>query len=195
MPILGPAWTSLVAAQMAAQGMVGPSVPDLALAVGNGSAGHVVGKSFTTTDSGIVAGTGAGTGVGVVVAGPAIASAIYGYASGYGWNGPNLMNLCTAIGNACSIEMLSALLTSTHTPIFVGTGIVVPASIGVAGPAWGAAIQAAFAFTGPQWPNLCQAIGKGCADIIHATAIATVTITGAGFPGVPGAGVGSGVIS
>lgn len=195
MPIIGSTWTGLVSAQMATQGMVGPNVPDFATAVGSGSASHVVGASFGTSDIGVVAGTGVGIGVGIVVAGPAIASAIYGYASGYGWSGPNLMNLCTAVGNACSIALLSALLSSTHSPIFSGTGTVISVSIGVIGGTWGGAIQSAFPFTGPQWANMCQAIGKGCADVIHASAVAIVSITGVGAPGTPGVGSGIGAIT
>ena len=109
------------------------------------------------------------------------------------------MEISDCVGIAAVSELGLALLTSTHTPVVIGNGIITPGSIAVIGPAWGAAIDTVGAgkgFVGTQWPNLAQAMGQGQATHVLAVGTGAVVISGTpiGLP-VPGSGAGIGVVT
>lgn len=196
--ISGGTWSAKVSSEMASAGMIGPDVGLFSNAVGIGSASHVAGKAFTTTDTGTTPGIGTGVGTGITgLVGTAIGSAIFGAASAlFGGSGPDLLKICNAIGAACVQELALATLSSNHNPVYVGSGIVDIGSIAVAAGAWGSSIQSSVAFTGGQWANFASAMGTGCAGQVMSSGTGTVTITGSPTgPPVPGGGTGSGTIS
>lgn len=196
MPLVSAAWSTQLYGILQGMGFMGSKLLDFTDAVAQGSVGHVVGKAFVTVDTGTVPGTGAGVGVGLSGFSP-ISSAIYAFAvASFGQAGSKLQDLCDAIGQAHNAQLALAALVSTHSPVFVGSGTVVPGSIPVVGTGWGSQVQAAApGFVGSQWANFAQAIGKGCAAG-YPTATGTVVISGSpsGVP-VPGAGSGAGTIS
>lgn len=201
--IVGATWSATLAGLLSGIGFIGTRLMDFTDAVGNGAESHVVGKPFTTTDTGQVPGIGVGTGTGVVGMNSAAMSAgIFSQAVGFfGQSGSRLMDLCDQIAAANLTEMAKALLSSNHTPVFSGAGVVDVGSVGVVGPDWGNAIEsAAPSFIGSQWGNFAQALGGGQANEILASGTGNVaisgTFTGSTPPGpVPGAGTGSGTIS
>ena len=203
MPIVGSAWSSQLYGTLSGMSMNGSRLHDFTDAVGNGSQSHVVGKSFDTIDTGLTIGSGSGTGIGITAIPPSlVASQIYSTAvAAFGQAGSRLNDICQAIASTLVSQMALATLTSTHTPVFLGSGIVTPGSIPVVGSGWGSAIQSASSFAGSRWPDFSHAIGVGCAAGFD-TATGMVTITGAwsGAPplppgGTPGAGTGSGTLS
>ena len=196
--ISGSNWSTTLLASLGGKGFVGTRLSDFTDAVGNGGQSHVVGKPFTTTDVGTVPGTGAGTGTGIVgMVAAAISSLIFAAASAsFGQFGTRLMDVTDSIADACLSEMALATLTSTHSPVFAGTGTVDVGSIPVVAAGWGTAIFAAApSFLGTQWNNFAQALGEQATNVLAA---GTGTVTIAGSPsGDPsgGAGTGVGVIS
>jgi len=201
MPIVGSAWSTELLGTLSANGFVGSELNNFTDAIGSGSAGHVVGQTFTTTDVGTVPGAGVGVGVGIIgVDAIYISNQIYSYSvASFGQAGSKLKDVCDALGSACSNQMALATLASTHNPVFAGTGIVDIGSISVVGSDWGSLIQSfgsGSGFIGGSWPDWAEAIGKGQAEGVIQDGTGNVVITGApsGIP-VPGAGTGTGVIS
>ena len=203
----GAAWSSALFGDMSGKGFGGSRLMDFTDAVGPGSQTHVVGKPFTTTDAGLIPGAGPspGTGTGITaLVGATISTLVFGLAVGlFGQAGAWLMDLTDSIGDTCEAQMLTALLTSTHSPVFSGAGVVDVGSVGVIPAGWGSDIDAAgsgLGFVGVHWPDLANAIGMGCGQHVIAAGTGNVTISGS-FGGstppgpVPGAGVGAGVIS
>lgn len=191
-------WNTALLAQMSSHGWTGINLPVLSNAIAVGSVTGLVGTTFSTTDTGVVIGTGTGTGVGITgVSVSTLASTIFALASAsFGNSGINLLTLCTDIATVCVSQLATATLTSAHSPVFAGTGTVTVGTVNVIGSNIETPMLAAApAFTGINWPQLVSAISTGMETIIKASGTGTVTITGAGFPGVPGAGTGSGVLS
>jgi hypothetical protein len=204
MPLITSAWSGLLLTQFSGIEFSGPKLPDFCNAIASGSTQHLIGRKFDTIDAGLTIGAGPspGTGIGVIGIVSSIVSAkIYDTAkSAFGQAGPKLMDTCDVIASVLVTQMSLATLTSTHTPVFLGSGTVTPGSINVDGGAWGSAIQnAAPDFQGSMWPAFANAIGVGCAEGFK-TATGQVVIAGSwsGLPvpsPVPGAGSGSGNIS
>lgn len=188
---------------------------DFASAIGNGSAVHVVGKPFTTTDTGFLSsttGTGLGTGI-TLVSASSIANAMFAELNGvFGQSGPDLQNFCDAVGAACATLMGQATLTSTPHPappyfIYSGSGAVDVGSVGVVAAPWATSIQSlGTVFLGTAWPQICTAIGNACTNNIKSVGTGSVTITGSysqppPIPptppnsSTPGSGTGTGTIS
>ncbi len=205
MALSGAAWSSALFASLQGKGFTGSRLMDFTDAVGIGSVNHVVGKTFTTTDTGLVPGIGTGTGVGVTgLSSAAISSAVFSLAVGFfGQAGARLQDICDSIGDICVAQMALATLTSNHTPVFSGSGVVDVGSISVVPSGWAGSVNSEGAgngFIGSQWPNFATAIGQGQASQVIATGTGNVTIsgtfTGSTPPGpVPGSGSGAGVIS
>lgn len=207
MPLVGAAWSTDLYGRLSALGMVGSKLMDFTDAVGKGSANHVIGKPFATVDTGLTIGPGVGSGVGLMgFVAPAIATSIFGLAVvAFGGSGTKLQDVCDAIGQSCVAQMALATLSSTHTPVFLGSGIVTPGSVAVVPAAWGSSIDSegsGVGFVGTKWPDFASAIGTGQGTHVLASATGTVTITGvwSGLPplppgGTPGAGSGTGTIS
>lgn len=200
MALDGSRWSGTLFAALQAKGFMGSRLQDFTDAVGKGSVTHVVGKSFTTLDVGTVPGNGVGTGVGIIGFAPSqISSLIFSFCQGAGFTGSRLRDVCDAVGQAASVEMALASLSSIDAPVFLGVGNIVPGSIGVDGGGWGSSIQSVGSgenFIGSKWPDFAQALGKGQALPVQSTGTGILAITGSpsGVP-VPGTGNGSGTIS
>lgn len=199
--ILGTNWSATALSCLQGRGFVGSKLVDFTDALGIGGQNHVVGKPFTTTDTGTITGPGIGVGVGILgLIGATISTLVFGLATGsFGQSGSKLMDICDCVGIAAVSELGLAVLSSTHTPVVIGTGIIVPGSIAVIGSAWGSAIDTVGSgkgFIGSQWPNFAQAMGQGQATHILAVGTGSVVISGTpiGSP-VPGSGVGVGAVS
>lgn len=200
MPLLGPNMTAAIISALTAKGFVGTGMPLMAQAIGNGSVASIVGKAFATTDVGTGNGPGAGSGLGIT---GVVSSAVKGFiqteALSQGLTPTSkATDVYGAVADGLVAELANATLTSTHTPVAVGTGTINPGSIPVSGSEWGGNIKTAgiaLGMGGSKWPNFAQAIGGGGADGF-ATASGSVTIVGSpiGTP-TPATGSGSGLIS
>lgn len=181
-------------------GLLGDNFPDYCDAVGNGAVDSVVGAAFTTTDVGSTPNPGVGSGTGLlnIVAATISAALVAGMAAAFGSAGIDLPSLCLATATGFADETLLATLSSTHTPVYVGSGIVDIGSIMVPGGVIGAAINAngvGMGFIGANWADVADVIGIEFSNAL-ALASGVVVITGAPPPTpTPGAGTGSGTLS
>lgn len=196
----GVQWSNTLFSGLSSYGFTGSQLRNFTDAVGNGSALSVIGKPFTTLDTGTIPGVGSGTGVGITgFTGGQVSSLIFSLATGFGFLGSKLMDICDACGQAESTSLALATLTSVDSPVYLGTGVIVLGSILVIGPAWAAEIQSlgtAENFIGSKWPDFSSAIGNGQALPVQLTGTGTLVITGSptGLP-IPGSGSGVGTIS
>lgn len=198
--MLGAHMTGTIIGTMTAAGLIGTSVPSFAMAVGDGSITPIIGAPFTTTDIGTVPGAGVGTGVGLT--GPVdslIAQAIFvGLVSKFGSAGDSLLDITDSVAGAFVAELALATLTSTHTPVFAGSGTIVVGSISVPASAIADMIEqsgVASGFLGDSWPDIAEVVGQ---EFSSGLALATGSVVIAGAPTgtpAPGAGTGSGSIS
>jgi len=193
-------WNSNLLAQFATIAFVGTSVPELTSALSKGFTDHIVGKSFSTTDNGTIGtiGGGNGLGVGLTVSASVISSGILASLQAKGFSGTQLIPMCQAIGNACSITLLTATFTSTHT-LISGTGTVTASSIAVVANAMSQEIQNnTVILEGDKFADLCDGVAEGLVNAIKNTGVASVTITPVtpgDIPVSPGTGTGVGAIS
>lgn len=183
-------------------GFSGDNLTDYCDAIGIGSIdNHLVGLAFTTEDEGTTPGAGVGTGTGLSgLDETALANALFqAHVSAFGQAGDDLQDLCDQLAAALISEIALATLSSTHTPVFSGTGEVVPGSIPVDPTAWGSAIEsegAGFGFVGDNWPDAAESVASEYAAAM-ANATGTVDITGSPSSSStsPGTGTGSGTLS
>lgn len=189
---------SLIQANLAGYGANGSNLGVFCTAVATGIVMSVVGKTFTTIDVGTVPGVGTGTGIGITgLSSSIMKSTALGLMSSQGENAPNLMQ---AITDAVVAHLsTAATLSSVHTPVFLGTGTIVPGSIAVIPAEMSSNIDSQLQANGAQGENrtqLATAIGTGVAMNILSLGSGIVVITGSptGIP-VPGAGSGTGTIS
>lgn len=207
MALSGSALSGLIQANLSSKGFTGTQLVPFCNALGNGIVDGTTGLlMFTTADTGTIPGTGSGTGTGVLGLSNANISSI-AYTTGQGFwssfqnNGPGIkwQDLCDAVADAVVTHFSSAAtLTSTHSPVFAGTGMVTAYS-GVSVPVMKGTIVAA---SPPSWaahrmPELAEAIATGVVtELLSHSPASTVAISGSpsGTP-VPGAGSGSGVVT
>jgi hypothetical protein len=193
---------SLIQANLAAQGAVGSNLSKFCNAIGKGVVESIVGKAFTTADVGLIPGIGVGTGTGIQGLSSAIMkSTALSLMSSRGVNADKMMQ---AIMDAVVTHLSSAAtLSSTHAPVFSGSGTVVPGSIAVVAAQMSSNIDSelsAQGAVGVNKTNLATAIGTGIANNILSSGTGTVAISGS-FTGptppgpIPGAGSGAGTIS
>lgn len=162
--------------------------------------------SFNTSDSGTIPGDGIGAGVGIIgMSDSSMSSVMYstgqGFWSSFQNNGPGVewQNFCDVVSEAIVLHFTTnATLTSTHNPVFAGTGTVVSYS-GLAIPDMTSAIvaQAPASWASARFPELAEAVATGVITEILGHAPADfVVISGSpsGAP-VPGAGSGTGVVT
>ena len=198
MPLSGSNFSSVLFGLMAARGNVGPDLQNFCDAVGDGTINASLGAPFATADTGSTPGAGVGSGVGITLSPGSIAPVIESTATGlFGGAGSELPLLAADIETACIAEFALATLTSTHGPVYIGSGSIVGGLPSINAALLSPSILAAGVskgFIGVDWANFALAIATGEGTPMP-TAVGTVTITGAGGPPVPGAGVGSGVIS
>lgn len=195
-----PSWSSTLQNLLKGFGFAGPDLQKFTDVIAEGSVNTLVGTSFATVDTGTISGTNApGSGLGLFGVPPGIPSSIIIAESTakFGGAGPELGTTALAIELTLIQELTKVTLTSQHTPVHIGAGVVVPGSIPVVGQVWGANITQAGAqkgFAGPQWPTFASVIGNACA-IGMQTATGTVVINGPGSSSGAGAGSGSGKLS
>lgn len=200
MALSGSSLSSSLFASVSARGTPTTELKKLTDAIGNGIVLSLVGKSFVTTDVGTTPGAGKGSGTGLIVVPGSIAPLIVTNAvAAFGGSGPDLPLLALDIETATIQTLLSASLTSTHTPVFTGSGIINPGSIPVSPNEIGGNIKTqgiSQGLVGPDFPGLADAIGTAVATAL-ALASGSILITPVtpGAPTVPGVGVGQGIIS
>lgn len=198
--VSGSFWSSTLYASLSSFGFIGSQLQNFTNIVGNGSALSVIGTPFTTVDVGTVPGVGSGTGIGVIgFTGGQVSTEIFSLATGFGFLGSKLFDVCDACGQAESAALALATLTSVDSPVYLGVGTITPGSILVVGPAWAAEIQSMGTeenFMGSKWPDFSSALGNGQALPVLMTGTGVLTITGTptGTP-APGSGSGVGVIT
>jgi len=198
--MLGIHMGGVIAGKLAGSGFVGVDMLNMANAVGNGSVLSMLGKQFQTQDTGTTPGAGVGVGVGLKgVVGSVLSQMLFaGMVAKFGQAGPNLMDVCDAIATGLEQEVILAGLTSTHTPVFAGQGVVTPGSITVSDSEWAGNVKnfgLLAAFLGDKWPDFCEVVGSECSKLVK-NATGEVVITGAGTPPTsPGTGSGQGVLS
>jgi len=187
----------------------GDSWPDICSSVGDGAIDNLVGKPFTTSDTGSTPGAGVGTGVGLSgVSDSAISADLFSalqIALAATPEADSLPDICDAVAQSWVLEIALALLSTVHAPpksfVFAGGGILEAGSIVVDGTAMGEAIKSAgilAGFVGDSWPDIAEIIGDTLAASLD-NAIGNVVITGSpvppGAPVVPGTGQGDGTLS
>jgi len=201
MALSGASWSSTLESNLSSLGFTGNRLKDFTDAVGFGTVNYLVGKGFTTNDTGLVAGAGVGVGVGVVGFSVGnLSSLIFSKAVSYfGTQGNKLSDLCDALESTFINELSNASLDSTHSPVFSGTGTIIIGSILVDGNALSSSIESSgsgFGLLGNKWPEFAKAIGEGQAETILSEGTGTVAISGGGSsPPSGGSGTGTGVIS
>lgn len=202
MALSAPALAALIQGNLAGQGAIGSNLTKFCNAIAKGVVESIVGKPFTTTDVGLVLGIGVGTGTGIqsLSASTMKATALSLMSS----RGENADKMMQAIMDAVVSHLSSsASLSSTHAPVFLGSGTVVVGSIAVVAAQMSSNIDSelsAQGANGANKTNLSTAIGTGIANNILSAGTGTVAITGS-FTGpippgpIPGAGVGAGTVS
>jgi hypothetical protein len=203
MPMVPSRMSAAIQSSLASKGNSGSNLSTFCSALGNGSVRSLVGKTFNTIDTGTTPGSGVGTGIGIQgVSASAISKACQAYyLMEFGTMGPLFPDIADAYSQALEAELLSATLTSSHSPVFAGSGVIQPGSLKVSASEWSSSIQtAAPTLLGSDWPRFCEVLGKGSSFAMTA-ATGQVTISGAGTPppvpvvGVPNTVLPSGVIT
>lgn len=199
MPFVGARMSNIFSSLLAGRGFRGPRLRDFTDACGLGSQKTIVGKTFNTVDVGSVPGTGVGTGTGLFnIPLSVVANGIISVCAGFGFRGPLLPAIAQDYASSLVNESGKTTLSSTHSPVFLGTGTVVPGSIPVVDVEWGNnifSIAQSRGFIGPRWSQFAFALGVGSVRG-YKTATGTVAIVGSpsGIP-VGGGGTGVGVLS
>jgi hypothetical protein len=197
MALSGSALGALIDANLSSAGAIGANKTVFSNALGNGIVNHILGKGFVTADTGTTPGSGNGIGVGIVglTSANMVTTAIGVMSS----TGTNAIPMMQAIMDAVVTHLATATLTSTHSPVVIGTGAITVGTITVTTPGMDGTISAALTgagATGSNAPNLSLAIATGIVTEILAAGTGSVVITGPppGTP-VPGSGAGIGTIS
>ena len=200
MALVGPAMAAELLGTLTGAGLIGPSLPFFCSALGLGLVSATVGQTFTTTDTGSGPSAGIGVGVGLTLAPTSAMKAamlVEGLSKGFVPT-PEAEAVYDAIATAYTNQLALATLTSTHTPVFLGSGTVVPGSIpitkasasGIVGP-----LGQGLGMLGDSWLDFSDVVCAGIEVGILAAA-GTVVITGAPPPTpAPATGSGSGIIS
>ena len=200
MTMLGTGMATKIASDFAAAGFVGVSIPIFTAAYGTGSIeGHLIGKTFTTTDTGTITGTGVGTGVGVtgVLPGPISAAIFAALVIVFGGSGPDLITVTDALAAGLTGQLALATLSSSHTPVHIGSGVVDVGSIAAVGGPWGTSIKnlgIGSGLLGSDWPDFAT---EAATEMASAMALGSgnVVITGPGSNDGAGVGTGTGALS
>lgn len=180
-------------------GVLGPQFVNFTTALGDGINSGIVGSTFTTSDTGSVTNPGAGTGSSITgLVSSTLSTSMYdNCVTLFGSAGARLHDITDAIAESLITHLANAVLTSTHTPVYTGTGVVSFSTSSMDPAVMSLFIStAAPAFTGIHWVNFCNAVSNGVVSHIKSVGSGSVVITGVAPPSpVPGAGVGSGVVS
>jgi hypothetical protein len=183
--------TGIMNANMVANGLLGPSVTQLAGAIGNALSQYAgSGLTAISVDTGLV-GSGTGIGAGMLIAPSLFQAALQGTFAGALIIGPSAPLLINAISMGFSQALATAIINTTNVGVGVGAGVVslIPSS---GGPTFVAAFKAA-GMAGPSSTNMATAVGTGF-DIAIPAAKGIIAVAGPAGP-APSAGAGQGKIS
>lgn len=193
MPLAPPITTPIFTADLAANAIIGISTPQFALAVATGLQIYAgSGLQVVSVDAGTL-GAGVGTGVGVTIPPPVLIAALTASFAANGILGimsPPMIN-GLALGFATALQQGVVSTVSAGVGLGAGVSTLLP-NPGASAAAWIAGFAAA-GLVGPNIPQMANAIAQGF-DTAAPSAVGAVVI--AGPPNiVPGAGVGTGLIS
>lgn len=191
MPLDPATVTGLMNANMIANGLVGPSTPQLASGIANGLSQYAAsGLTAISVDTGTV-GSGTGFGVGMVIAPSIFQATLQAAFAGALIFGPSAPLLVNALSLGFSQALATAIINTANVGVGVGTGVVtvVPGS----GVPFFTAAFAAGGMVGPGAVNMATAVGIGFDSAIPA-AKGVIVIAGPAGPS-PAAGAGTGKIS
>jgi hypothetical protein len=191
MPLAGPILGGLIQTQFLSQGFTGSQSVNLAMAIGNGIIIYIQASNFYQGQT-VGVGTGAGVGTGFIqgIVGPVVGTTIYGMMMSKGLAGTKSLNLANAIGNAFATHIVMGIVTTTSTPVCVGSGF--GKLQGLVGTAMGSSIvgqMLAMGLKGTKSIDLAMAIGDGICNSINLSGIITTVIAGGGYPPSPLSGV------
>jgi hypothetical protein len=159
----------------------------------------LVGASFATADTGSGSGSGVGEGTGLSgMIDTAVVNAMIaeGATKGFNLTGEAQTSYERTV-EGITAELAFATLTSTHSPVFAGTGIVVAGSIPITASQISDAMYTAgtsLGFTGGSLRDFCDVIGAGI-ELGISQLTGSVIITGSGGTPSGATGSGSGTIS
>lgn len=207
MALSGSGLSNEIESALAGIGWDGTSLTDFSSAIGNGIVNATSGiLEFTTSDVGLVPGTGTGTGTGVTgMSDSSMSSDIFSTGQDF-WSslqndgpGEEWQKFSDKISETVVNHFsTNATLTSTHSPVYSGTGTVVSYS-GVAISDMTSAIiaQAPAAWTSARFPELAEAVATGVVNsLLNHSPADTVDITGSpSGTSSSGTGSGSGVVT
>jgi hypothetical protein len=185
--------------QLVAQGANGDNKKKFCKAIATGIVKSVKGKTFVTLDVGTIPGIGQGTGIGIMGLMPDQMAKV-AMAAGPTMLGANALKLMTAIMNATQQHFaMSASLSSTDTPVFLGSGVMVLGSIQVTPDEMSSNIKQALDDAGAKGKNrepLAKAVAAGVSFGLLTMGTGSLVIVGAptGIP-VGGGGPGQGTVS
>ena len=193
MPFLAATMSSNLYAAMLSNGLVGSSAIDLCNVVGDACQMAVVGKMFSTIDTGTIpaSGVSSGKGVGIILSKGLIKSAILSKGISQGFLGVDFNKLADSAATAFVNSMALVDLTSTHIPVFLGVGNIVAGSITISGGEITnnmIVMAKTRGLLGSYFDKFANAVGFGFGEGIK-VGTGTVTITGSpGSNPAPGSG-------
>lgn len=191
MALIPPAVSAILLANLAGNGILGISAPQLALAVSSGFCTYMLaGPVVTTADVGTL-GAGAGVGFGLILSPVSLSSSLRATFTAHGINGANREMMVNAISGALSQSLLLAQIVTLNAGTAVGTGTVVTVAPNplISIPAMVSAFIGS-GLIGVASFNLAAAIAEGV-DQALPQARGQIVIAGPSSP-LPGGGVGVG---
>ena len=183
--------TGIMNANMFANGLVGPAVPQLAGAVGNSLSQYAAsGLTALSVDTGL-AGSGTGFGVGIFILPSIFQGALSATFAGFLILGPTAPMLVNALSMGFSQSLATAIINTTNVGVGVGAGVVniLPGS----GTPFFTGAFAAAGMVGPSAVNTATAVATAF-DIAIIAAKGVIAVAGPAGP-APSVGVGQGKIS
>jgi hypothetical protein len=192
-------FAQVIKTELIAVGAQGSNMIKFCTAVATGIINAVKGKSFQTLDVGTVPGVGMGTGTGILGLMPNDMAQI-GLAMAPTMAGSNAMPMMLAVMQATQLYFaMAASLSSTDTPVFLGSGTMITGSLMVSMDDMTSKLKSAFTDQGAKGKNMpivCMAISAGVTFGLLTMATGALVIVGTptGTP-VPGGGSGMGKVS
>lgn len=196
----GALWASSLFSSLSSNGWNGSHLFNFCFSIGMGSANYLIGKSFTTSDTGtghmafdvITGPIPPASGTGTKASGISVSSGLFQSSFLFYMNTffqmsvlrPELLFLASALGDTFTSQMQTVSLNSTHTGVYSGTGNINPLSYNTSGDGWGDSIKSyglINALLGIDWPNYCKAIGFAYNICLNVSS-ASVNITGFPIP-------------
>lgn len=184
---------SLIDQNFQKEGANGSNRTKFCNAVAAGITMTIIGKPFATIDIGLVPGIGNGLGIGII--GLISDNMVQTSMQTMPRTGTNAERSFKAIMTAVVAHLTAATLTSSHTPVFAGTGTVVVGSIPVTIEEMTGNIDQQLMKVDAKGSNrtiYCKAIATGIVKEILQSGTGAVIITGSPI-GIPSAGAGTGI--